>query len=198
MTASTDAYFAQLDEFLAAFGEADRPRGRKLVADLAEMATRQPRLAERCYAYQARLYTLLEEYEQAQIAVEKALLLMPFDDGLQILRGDILRESDEYSHALYQYSRIIDQNPESVTARMRRAEMHQAHGDLPAALADLNAALKHEPRSLRLLYRRGLLLSQMGRVAEAAADFEKVVHQSPEAELRQKARERLRELGENW
>jgi regulator of sirC expression with transglutaminase-like and TPR domain len=78
---------------------------------------------------------------------------------------------------------------------VRRAEMHQAHGQYADALVDLNAALQHEPRSLRLIYRRGLVLVDLGRPNEALADFRAVARQSPTGELKTKARQRLRELG---
>lgn len=193
---STDQFFSDIDRVIAGFGEADRPRARKLIAELDNVAAKVPRSAERCLAYQARLYAKLEEFEQALLAVEKALLLMPLDDNLLILRGDIHRSAEEYSRALGDYGQVLSRQPDSVTARMRRAELHQSQGHYADALADLNAALRHEPRSLRLIYRRGLVLVDLGRANEAVADFRSVARQSPTGELKRKARERLRELGE--
>ena len=192
---TTDQFFMDIDRVISGFGLADRPRARKLIAELDNVAARVPRSAERCLAYQARLYVKLEEFEQALITVEKAMLLMPLDDNLVILRGDIHRAADEFSRALQDYGQVLNQRPDSVTARMRRAEMHQAHGQYADALEDLNAALQHEPRSLRLIYRRGLVLVDLGRPNEALADFRAVARQSPTGELKRKARERLRELG---
>lgn len=192
----TDIFFADVEKVIAGFTEADRPRLRKLVEELERIAGEVPRVSDRCYAYQARLYTKLQEYEQALIAVDRALALMPLDESLLILRGDIHRQAQEFSKALHDYTQVLENNPEAVTARMRRAEMRQISGDYAAALQDINDALKLEPRSLRLLYRRGLILVDLRRAPEAAQDFKTVAQLSPDKDLKRKAEARLRELGE--
>jgi tetratricopeptide (TPR) repeat protein len=193
---SPETLFAEVEQLLAGFCEADRPAARRQVEALEALAVERPGLAERCYAAQARLYARLEEYEQALIAVEKALLLMPLDANLQLLRGDIYREAAEFTHALHEYTRIISDRPDSVTARIRRAEMRHEQGQLSEALTDLNEALRHEPRSFRLIYRRGLVLMDMGQPEPALLDFQTVARLSPEGDLRQKALARMRELGD--
>jgi tetratricopeptide (TPR) repeat protein len=194
---TNEAAFADVDEALAAQGPADRPRLRRLVDELGRMAQLTPALADRCYAGQARLLMQLEEYEQALLAVEKGLLLMPQDDGLMILRGDIHRAADEFSRALQDYTEVLKARPNSVTARVRRAELRQARGQFAEALVDVNAALQYEPRSLRLVYRRGLILMDLGRVKDAQTDFQAVVRLGRmDVDLKQKALERLRELGQ--
>jgi tetratricopeptide (TPR) repeat protein len=165
------------------------------VTELDALAARLPRVADRCYAYQARLLMLLQAFEQALVAVEKALLLMPLDDDLVILRGDIYRAAEEYSRALQDYTHVISRRPDSVTALLHLAEMRQTQGHFGEALIDINAALRHEPRSLRLLYRRGLILMDLGRAADALSDFRTVAQLGPPGDLKRKAQQRLRELG---
>ena len=192
---STQTFFADLEQFIAAPGPVNGSRVRTMVDELDNMAARMPRLADRCYAYQARLLMLLAEYEQALVAVEKALLLMPLDFDLLILRGDIYRAADEFSRALQDYTRVLAGRPDSVTARVHRAEVRQKQGQFAQALEDINDALRHEPRSLRLLYRRALVYIDLGRVPEALTDFQTVARLSPDGDLKHKARQRLRELG---
>ncbi len=192
----TDVFFADIEKVIAEFSEADRPRARKLVDELNHIAVKVPRVADRCYAYQARLYAKLQEYRRALAAVEQALALMPLDDTLLILRGDIHREAEEFSKALQDYTQVLSSRPDSVTARMHRAEAHQAKGHFLEALQDLNEALKVEPRSMRLLYRRGMVLVDLQRSTEAVADFKTVARLSPDGELKKKAEVRLHELGE--
>ncbi len=192
---STDVFFTDLENVIAAGEPLDRPRVRAMVAELDKVAAKLPRLADRCYAYQARLLTREEEYEQALVAIEKALLLMPLDDELLILRGDIYRAAEEFSRALQDYTHVLAVRPDSVTARLHRAEVRQAQGQYGEALVDLNEALRHEPRSLRLLYRRGLILVDLGRVPEALTDFQTVARLSADGDLKHKARQRMRELG---
>jgi tetratricopeptide (TPR) repeat protein len=190
------AVFADLETALAEPALADRPRLRRLIEELGQMAQQSPAVADRCYAGQGRLLAQLEEYEQALVAVEKALLLMPADDALIILRGDIHRAADEYSRALQDYTEVLNVRPNSVTARVRRAELRQARGQFAEALVDVNAALQYEPRSLRLVYRRGLILMDLGRVKEAQTDFQAVARLGMDGDLKRKAQERLRELGQ--
>lgn len=192
----TDTFFADVEKVIAEFDGSDHSRLRTFIAELEHIAERVPRVAERCYAYQARLYAKLQEHEQALAAVERALQLMPLDDNLILLRGDIHRAAQEFSQALADYAHVLEVRPDSVTARMRLAEVNQTKGNYQAALQDLNEALKLEPRSLRLLYRRGLVLVDLRRSAEAIVDFKSVAQLSPDPDLKRKAEQRLRELGE--
>jgi tetratricopeptide (TPR) repeat protein len=192
----TDVFFADVENVIATFTEADRPRLRQLITELTRIAERVPRVADRCFAYQARLYAMLHEYERAVTAVNQALELMPLDDSLLILRGDIHRQAEEYTQALTDYADVIEARPDSVTARVKRADLRQTLGDPQTAFDDISAALRLEPRSMRLLYRRGLILVELRRTAEAIKDFHMVAQLSVEPALKHKALERLKELGE--
>jgi len=173
----------------------DRAHARRLVQDLELLGEREPRLAERCYALQARIYLKLQEFEQALLSVERAISLAPLDPGLVVLRGEIHQGQDAYSAALRDFSEALERNPDAVTARMHRAEIQQVGGDPTAALADITDALRQEPRSARLLYRRGLILADLRRAHEACADFRAAAQLASDPVLRAKAEKRLRELG---
>lgn len=192
----SEDFFKDLEKVLAEFSDAERQRLRHMVNELDLMASRLPTVAEKCYAYQARLLAKLQEYPQALAAIDRAIALAPLDSQLIILRGDIYQEAQEYSRALRDYTEVLEANPEAVTARIRRADILMQTGDPAKALLDINEALKLEPRSVRLLYRRGLLLVEFRRVREAILDFKQVVQLSPDVDLRKKAEQRLRELGE--
>lgn len=191
----TDTFFADVERVIAEYADGDHFRSKVLVDELERIAKRMPRLADRCYAYEARLYAKMREYELAKVAIERALTAMPLDDNLLVLRGDIHRQAEEYSQAVQDYTKVVEANPEAVTARMHLAEVHQASGSYEAALSDINEALRHEPRSLRLIYRRALILLDLRRAHEALTDLNTVARLSPDVELRQKAETRLRELG---
>lgn len=192
----TDIFFADVEQVISAFTEADGPRAHQLLQELERIAATVPRVAAQCHAYQARLSAKLRDYPSALRAIERALHLKPLDPLLLTLRGDLHREAQSFPEALSDYSRALEINPEAVTARMRRAEVHQAKGDLAAALHDINAALEQEPRALRLLYRRALIYVELRRTAEAMHDLRLVAQASPDPDLKRKAEERLRELGE--
>jgi len=191
----TDTFFADVERVIAEYAESDQARMQLLVDELERIALRVPRVSDRCYAYQARLYAKMGHFVPAIAAVERALVSMPLDDNLRVLRGDIHRQAQEYSQAARDYMQVVEANPEAVTARMRLAEVHQARGDYETALSDIGEALKHEPRSLRLIYRRALILIDLRRANEAVADFRTVARLTPDEDLRHKAEQRLRELG---
>lgn len=192
----TDIFFADVEQVISSFTETDSPRAQKLIQELERIAADVPRVAASCHAYQARLSAKLKDYPAALRSIERALALKPLDPTLLTLRGDLHREAQSFPQALSDYSRALDLNPEAVTARMRRAEVYQAKGDLAAALQDINAALEQEPRALRLLYRRALILVELRRTPEAIHDLRLVAQASPDPDLKRKAEERLRELGE--
>ena len=191
----TDTFFADIERVIAEYNDADVARLQVMVSELEHIAQRVPRVADRCYAYEARLFVRMRAYEQAMAAVERALLLMPMDDDLLVLRGDIHRQVQDYPQAVQDYAAVVEANPEAVTARMRLAEVHQASGDYGAALREITEALKHEPRSLRLIYRRALILLDLRRAGDATADLRTVARLSADDALRRKAEQRLRELG---
>jgi tetratricopeptide (TPR) repeat protein len=191
----TDVFFKDLASVVAQFSEADLPRMQALVDELELIALREPRAGDRCYAFQARILSKMGNYEQALAAVERALQLMPVDASLMVLRGDIHRLEQEYTQAAHDYAAVVEKTPESVTAWVNLSELHRATGDAPAALREITEALKHEPRSLRLIYRRALIYIDLQRANDAIADLRTVGTLAVDPELRSKAKERLHELG---
>ncbi len=188
-------FFADVERVLAEVTDVAPARLQALADELERLAGRFPRVADRCYAYQARLYAKMHDYERAKAAVDRALVLLPLDQTLQMLRGDLYREAREYTQAISVYAGMVQSTPEAVTAQMNLAEVQKARGNPEQALQNINEALKHEPRSLRLIYRRALILVDLRRVSEAVADLQLVARLTPDDALRGKAEQRLRELG---
>jgi tetratricopeptide (TPR) repeat protein len=194
----TGEFFRDVERVIAGFTEADRAQMQALSDELENTARAQAtaRMSDRCYALQARLYIKMGDFVLALAAVERALQVMPDQEDLLILRGDVHRLVRDYPQAVQDYSKALEVNEVAVTALMRRAETYLKMDNPQAALADLAKALKHEPRSLRLIYLRGQTLVKLQRVSEATADFSTVAQLCPKGEpLRKQAKERLGELG---
>jgi len=196
---ATEEFFLDVENVIAGFTEADRAQMQALIDQLERTARAQAtaRTSDRCYALQARLYAKMGEFVLALAAVERALQMMPDQDNLLILRGDIHRQVKDYPHAVEDYTKVLAANSEAVTALMHRAETYLQNMHNPeAALEDIAEALKHEPRSLRLIYLRAQALQGLNRTREAIADFSTVAQLCPKGQpLRSEAKERLRELG---
>jgi tetratricopeptide (TPR) repeat protein len=195
----TGEFFRDVERVMAEFTDADRGKMQVLANDLGMMARAQAtaRLSDRCYALQARLYIKMRDYVLALTAVERALQMIPDQEEFLILRGDIHRLLQDYPQAVQDYSQALKVNDVAVTALARRAEVNLVELNNPqAALEDIAEALRHEPRSLRLIYLRAQALLKLQRPREAIADFLTVAQLCPKGEtLRKEAKERLRELG---
>ncbi len=191
----TTTFFTDVERVIAETSEANRGQLQLLVDELERVANHVPRVADRCYRDQARLYAKMGKFDRALAAVERALAVVPEDGTLLVLRGDIHQQAQAYTEAAQDYAHVVEDAPEAVTAHIKLAEVHQATGHPAEALDELNIALKYEPRSLRILYQRGLILCKLSRAQEAVPDFQAVASLSPDDELRRAARQRLRELG---
>jgi tetratricopeptide (TPR) repeat protein len=191
----TNDFFADLAKVVAQFSEADQPKMQALVDELELIAHREPRVSDRCYAYQAKILAKMGYYEQALAAVERAVQLMPVDESLIVLRGDIHRLAKEDSQAARDYAEVVEKTPEAVTAWVKLSELHRAKGDPTAALRDITEALKYQPRGFPHIYNRALIYLDLRRANEAIADLTAVANWASDADLRRKAKERLQELG---
>ena len=192
----TDIFFKDVEKVLDTFADDNRTLARTMIETLDRTAQELPRVAEQCHTYQAKLYLKLKDFEAALVAIAQALEYAPNNPNLITLRGDIHRKAQDYQQALQDYSFAVELHPEAVTARLHRAEIRQTLGEPQTALDDINDALRLEPRDLRLLYRRGLIFVDLRRLGDALQDFRTVARLTPNPDLKRKAEERLRELGE--
>jgi tetratricopeptide (TPR) repeat protein len=144
---STDTFFADVEQVIADFGEADVPRIRQMLAELDKIARDLPRTAARCHAYQARLHSRLGEHEQALASINHAIAGAPKDASLLIHRGRIYAEAGRYAEGIADFNHVLADDPEAVQALVHRGNAYRALGDRARARADYTAALNLEPGS---------------------------------------------------
>lgn len=89
--------------------------------------------------------------------------------------------SGHLDQALKIYDGILAVRPDHRDARMNRATLIAARGDLRGALATFHDQLKLEPHNGELWNNIGVILRQMNQVDEAARAFEKAVSLSPDS-----------------
>lgn len=89
-----------------------------------------------------------------------------------LARGDAALAADQTFNAIETYSGAIALRPDSMLARLRRAEAYRRRGELVPASRDLRAATALDPTSVRLLDELGDVLMQRQRYAPAAAAYE--------------------------
>ena len=95
-------------------------------------------------------------------------------------RGYFFQGQGKTDAALADYARSLELNPRYVNPMVNRAKIHFDRRDLPAAAADLDAALALLPDWPEILTRRAMIRRLLGRHAEAALDLEHAARLEPE------------------
>ncbi|MBK8010865.1 MAG: hypothetical protein IPK13_05915 [Deltaproteobacteria bacterium] len=96
----------------------------------------------------------LARYDDARTVFEGLMALDPFDAYFQTALGTIAHQTGDFALADTRYSRALEINPYSGTARASRGELRFIRGDAVSALADLMRSVEDdvegkEPATLR-------------------------------------------------
>ncbi|EGL66779.1 hypothetical protein AGRO_0468 [Agrobacterium sp. ATCC 31749] len=162
------------------------------VSPFATMST--PELRRLCRAGSAEASVLpeadansiLQDYEQSRAACDRLVEA----SGLQ---GDALADAlldrgnleapgqdDKYKRALADYARAIEISPGSADAYWRRGKANLlCSRNLPAALKDLNEAIRIDPSQAEFFVTRASILGWLGEPARALADLNQALAHDP-------------------
>jgi predicted Zn-dependent protease with MMP-like domain/Flp pilus assembly protein TadD len=177
----------RLDAIAGAFESEDFE---KALEQAEALLARVPARAEALH-YRAAALVELGRFEEAAQAYEQALHVSP--DDLEIILGatDFLicrmgedREAVEDGLALCAKGRKLAQRAEDVERvyeflLLEGMGLNQL-GECERALASLDAALEHMPRSVDALVERGIALFELCRFPEAMGAFERVLKEAPD------------------
>ncbi|WP_299578077.1 tetratricopeptide repeat protein [uncultured Sunxiuqinia sp.] len=105
------------------------------------------------------------------------LLLLPFFGKAQKI--DILLLNQKYPQALETIDAALSEKP-TAELYFKKSMVHQRLMDYPAALADLNAALKLDSLNVTYLRGRADLFQAMGNNTRAVTDFQKALTIAPD------------------
>ncbi len=93
----------------------------------------------------------------------------------------VLLKQGKREQALAIFDSYLKQHPESaIEIAGARAQLYAGRGELPTAVAVLEAALKAYPNHPQLQYQRATMLERAGRSADAERAFEALLKQRPE------------------
>ncbi|MCF8257072.1 MAG: tetratricopeptide repeat protein [Flavobacteriales bacterium] len=87
-------------------------------------------------------------------------------------QGDLQFENGEFQKAHDSYSKVLDQNPENLTALLQRALTASILNDYESAVADYSVVLSKQPGHVFSYISRGSALNKLKRFDEAMADFD--------------------------
>lgn len=97
------------------------------------------------YFNKGTCHAQLGQWEAAVACLRTSLELNPQQPEACLLLGEAFDMLGRRQEAQAAYSAAIELDPRHVAARVNRAVNHYAHGDLPAALADMDRVLELEP-----------------------------------------------------
>ena len=107
----------------------------------------------------------------ARADLDRAVAVDPELPGLWYVRGITRLKQGDPQGALADLTEALDRQPYHVPARLRRAQLLAAKGQLDRAIADWTEVLAHQPDNIDAYVLRGIALHQSGRTAEAIADI---------------------------
>lgn len=111
----------------------------------------------------------------------------PTDYETLLARAGELYNRDEYLKAISDLDQALRYAPESArdirfSAHQLRAGARERMGRYADALDDLNAALQLDPSAYTCLYQRANVLYELGRYADARADYQRLQRQFPHSQ----------------
>jgi tetratricopeptide (TPR) repeat protein len=110
---------------------------------------------------------------EARQEYDTYLTAHPRDPEPYVGAGRLALDQGVESAAIQHLDRALVLKPDHLAALNYRAAIEMRHGRFDGALEFLNRALRVDPADPELLYNRGLVLSRLGRKAEAQADLRK-------------------------
>ena len=120
---------------------------------------------------------------------EKASVAADLDAAIRIARNDaqtldraasIMLGVDPGAAIAY-YDRLLERLPGNVSVLVNRGRAHGITGDFARAHADLDAALRKDPRDALALALTGSIFLQEGKLREAIAAYDRSIDQEPMA-----------------
>jgi len=120
--------------------------------------------------------------EDALSLLGEAIQASP-SEGLYRLRGLIRRAEGQEDEALADFGKALAMQPKDPISLLQRAEISLGRGDVKAAKADLDEAIRAEPRvadSVAAVRVRCYIALEEGRIADAINDMTLIVQASPE------------------
>jgi tetratricopeptide (TPR) repeat protein len=177
------------------------------------MALAHLRLDDRAQALKEEEAALaLDQRHTPALALKAGLLFSEGrpEDGLQVLReavnrrpedatlrvelADLLTDAKRFTDAEAEYRHVLDRRPRDSRALLGLGLVLGATGRPEAAVRPLTGAVEADPENDEARFARAEVFEQVGRLADARADYQWVATESARPDLRRIAGERLASL----
>ena len=120
-------------------------------------------------AYNAHRLFTFGQVARARRIMEGLVVMNPKEAYFQALLGGICGRMGDEDEALKRYTKALKIDPANLTARVNRADLYLRRGTLDAALDDLIAATKLDPKGKTPLGKRARTLARSTASALHAA-----------------------------
>ncbi|MCX7930514.1 MAG: tetratricopeptide repeat protein [Chlorobi bacterium] len=148
-----------------------------LETQLAVALRNQPQHPQLLYLW-GLLASRKARYVEAQRALEAASkLLQTIEVYLALAR--VYAATGQTDSAICTYNRVLERDPQNVTALVERCQLRIRVGELSDALVDIEAALVISPDSGILHYLRARCLMEMGKTDQALVSVMDALHRDP-------------------
>lgn len=112
----------------------------------------------------------------------------PNDSALLLQIGAIYHTTHRFKEAADYYQRALEKDPRSVAIRTKLASSLYRNGDVDGAVAQLNQALKYEPKDANALFDLGMIkLQGQGDGKGAIAAWQRLLKSNPDLSPDRKA-----------
>jgi len=160
-----------------------------LASKLAEIERSSlPRISEQDASNLAQIYRSLGDmamrqklFARAREAYESVLRLLPNDTSIRLPLALAYHGEDRPDDATHQLEVIRQAQPNDPETLAMIAKARSAMGDWALAANELRRALGHKPEDKSLRFRLSVALQSSGQIAEAIAEYEKIVAVHPDA-----------------
>jgi putative PEP-CTERM system TPR-repeat lipoprotein len=160
---------------LASIGLGHTREGADLLARALEI---QPELADALLG-QARLAEAEGNFEAAARLLERAIAAAPRDIDAWMMKGD-LQHYLKQDGALATYRKVVELDPENISARLNVVSIHLEASDLDAARQELAQAQALAPTDPMAKYMEGLIEFRGGNYLAAQAALQQALKDAPD------------------
>jgi tetratricopeptide (TPR) repeat protein len=138
-----------------------------------------PKLAN-ALAYRGLCHEQFGDYDKAIADLTEAARLAPDEAIVYVWRGNVYRAQDETGKALADFNEAIRRDSSLAFAYASRGDLYRILGELDKAVADLTEAIRLDNASdLSYVTTRAAVYAELGKHAEAAADYSTVLEREP-------------------
>ena len=115
---------------------------------------------------------VLNRYEEAFAAYDKALSIKPGSAGAWLGRGNVYLDLKRYDEAFAAYDKALSIQPDLAEAHHGRANILHALARNEEALSAVNRAIKLDPIDAQAHLSRSLVLLTLGQYSDAWEEYE--------------------------